>query len=130
MLYLDSSAIVKLIAPEPETAALVEMLRTDSEAISSALARVEVLRAVRRVGSSPERTSRAQEVLDRIALVPIDDDILHDAARLAPRGLRTLDAIHLATALMLSPDLESVITYDTRLSDAAVEAGLAAAAPA
>jgi hypothetical protein len=130
MLYLDSSAIVKLVAPEPESVALVEILGADSDAISSALARVEVLRAVRRVSSSSERIGRAEDVLDRIALVPIDDDILHEAARLTPRGLRTLDAIHLATALMLAPDLAIVVTYDSRLSDAAAEAGLAVVAPA
>ena len=80
MLYIDSSAIVKLVAPEPETAALVELLRSDSATISSALARVEVIRAVMRAGASPDRAARASAVLDRIALVPIDVETLGRAA--------------------------------------------------
>ncbi len=129
MLYLDSSAIVKLVAPEPETAGLVETLRSDPEAVSSALARIEVVRAVRRAGAGSDRERRAEAVLDRIALVPIDEGILHRAAHLGPVGLRTLDAIHLATALFLGSDIAGMITYDARLAEAAVGEGVAVVVP-
>ncbi len=129
MLYLDASAIVKLVAPEPETTSLVKTLRSDPEAVSSALARVEVMRTVRRVGGAPGRLSRAEDVLDRIALVPIDEGILHRAASLGPTDLRTLDAIHLATALLLESDIGGVVTYDERLAEAAATVGLAVLAP-
>lgn len=129
MLYVDSSAIVKLVAPEPETTALVEALRSDPDTISSALARVEVMRAVRRAGASPGRADRASAVLDRVALVPIDAEILGRAAVLEPRDLRSLDAIHLATALLLRQDIAGVVTYDARLGDAAAAAGMAVLAP-
>jgi len=124
VLYLDSSAIVKLVAPEPETPALVESLRGDPEVISSALARVEVIRAVRRIGASDEREEQANDVVDRIALVPIDDAILIRAARLEPSSLRTLDAIHLGTALSLGSDVSGLITYDAKLADAGLSEGL------
>ena len=126
MLYLDSSAIVKLIAREPETAALVEVVRADPDVVSSELAVTEVVRAVARVGGG---TTRAASVLECIALVPLDGAILRDAATLKPRSLRTLDAIHLATALSLGRDLDVVVTYDQRLSTAAARAGLAVSSP-
>jgi uncharacterized protein len=128
MLYLDSSAIVKLVAPEPQTAGLVETLRSDPDAISSALAQVEVTRAVMRAGA-PARMSRAAAVLERIALVPIDAGILARAAELQPADLRTLDAIHLATALLLQWDIAGLITYDTRLAAAAAAADIAVLTP-
>jgi predicted nucleic acid-binding protein len=129
MLYVDSSAIVKLVAHEPETAALVETLRSDPDTISSALARVEVMRAARRAGGSPERADRAAGVLDRIALVPIDAEILGRAAILEPGDLRSLDAIHLATALLLRQDIAGLVTYDARQGEAAAAADIAVLAP-
>jgi len=126
MLYLDSSAIVKLVAREPETPELVEAVRADPEVISSALAWTEVIRAVRRARG---RIARAREVLEGIALVPIDDGIIRGAADLAPVGLRTLDALHIATALSLGEDITSLVTYDERLAEAAVTAGIEVIAP-
>ena len=126
MLYLDSSAIVKLVAREPETPDLVEVLRADPAVISSALAWTEVIRAVRRVRG---RIARATEVLEGIALVPIDEGILRAAADLAPVGLRTLDAIHVATALSLGDDIASLVAYDRHLAEAAVAAGIRVIAP-
>lgn len=130
MLYLDSSAIVKLVAPEPETAALVASLRTDPDAASSVLARVEVLRAVRRTATARGRARRAEEVLDRIALIPLEAGIVARAAELPPASLRTLDAIHLATAMFLGSDVSAIVTYDDRLGDAAITAGLSVLRPA
>ena len=103
MLYLDASAIVKLVRSEPETSALVEAIRADPEVISSALSWTEVVRAARR---ARVRATRASAVLDGIASVPIDDGILRDAAELSPASLRTLDAIHIATARSLGDDIE------------------------
>lgn len=129
MLYLDSSAIVKLVAAEPETSALVKALRSDPATISSALARVEVIRALKRSGASSARAERASEVLERIALVPADGAILERASVLEPRDLRSFDAIHLATALLVRDDLAGLVTYDLRLADAAVTAHLSVLAP-
>lgn len=128
MLYLDSSAIVKLVAPEPETARLVETLRSDPDTISSALAQVEVTRAVRRAGAT-QRVSRAAAVLERITLVPIEAGILGRAADLQPLDLRTLDAIHLATALLVQQDIAGLITYDARLAGAAAAADITVLTP-
>lgn len=128
MIYLDSSAIVKLVLPELESTALRRELTERRERCSSALARVEVLRAVRRANASPETLERAAAVLDRIALVPLDDRILSAAAEVGPTSLRSLDAIHLATALSLF-GLASFVTYDQRLFAAASAAGLRPMAP-
>lgn len=126
MLYLDSSAIVKLVAREVGTPELVQTVRADPEVVSSALAWTEVVRAVRRSGGRP---ARAEAVLERIALVPIDDGIIRSASRLLPTALRTLNAIHLATALSLEADLAALVTYDERLAAAARGAGLEVRAP-
>jgi predicted nucleic acid-binding protein len=126
VLYLDSSAIVKLVSREPGTPELVEAVRTQPEVVSSALAWTEVIRAVRRSGGRP---ARAEAVLERIALVPIDEGSTRSAARLSPAGLRTLDAIHLATALSLADDVAALLTYDARLAEAAATAGLEISAP-
>ena len=125
MLYLDSSAIVKLVAREPETPNLVEAVRADPAVVSSALAWTEVIRAVRRARG---RVARAKEVLEGIALVPIDDGILRGAADLSAAALRTLDAVHIATALSLGEDLTTLVTYDGRLAEAATAAGIAVSA--
>jgi uncharacterized protein len=126
VLYLDSSAIVKLVVREPETPALVEAVRADPAVVSSALAWTEVTRAVRRTGG---RVARATEVLDGIALVPIDEGILRAAGDLSPSTLRTLDAIHLATALSLGKDVASLVTYDERLAESAAAAGIEVITP-
>jgi uncharacterized protein len=126
MLYLDSSAIVKLVAREAETPALVDAVRSDPAIVSSALAWTEVTRAVARAGGT---RARATAVLERIALIPIDEGILEEAATIAPVELRTLDAIHLATALTVRDDLAALVAYDVRLIQAAEAAGLPAASP-
>jgi predicted nucleic acid-binding protein len=129
-LYLDSSAIVKLVSSEPETRALVTRLRHDPEVISSALARAEVLRALKKIKASGAARRQAERVLGRMALVRIDDSVLERAAAMDPPELHALDAIHLATALGLAEDLEALITYDRRLRDAAAGAGLRVWTPA
>ena len=128
MVYLDSSALVKLVVTEPETAALRRYLRAHPERVSSALARVDVCRALRRAGATEATLRRADQVLGRIALVAIDDPLLRAAAALSPSGLRSLDAVHLATALSLD-GLDAVVTYDRRLDAAAAQTGLVVASP-
>jgi uncharacterized protein len=118
LLYLDSSALVKLVVSEPETPSLIEFLAEWPQRVSSALAKVEVLRAVKRMGAGPGVRRRAARVLARVALVRVDDPVLAAAARLAPHELRTLDAVHLATAQSLD-DLAGIVTYDERLGRAA-----------
>ena len=124
LLYLDSSAIVKIAASEPESKALFKLLNDWPARVSSELARTEVLRALRRAGAAISYFRRGQKALDRIGLIPIDTRILNEAALLKPPALRTLDAIHLATALSVSPDLEALVTYDGRLSAAATDCKL------
>ena len=129
MVYLDSSALVKLVVSEPESVALRLYLVDHRERVSSALAYVEVCRAVRRTGASEAALRRAEHVLARIGLVTLDEPLLRAAAALSPTGLRSLDAVHLATALSLD-GLDAVVTYDRRFDAAASEAGLAVESPA
>lgn len=126
--YVDSSAFVKIVVPEPESRALRRFLaRASPRRVSSALVRTEALRAVRHLGS--EALTRAREGLRRIDLVAIDDRILEAAGLLEPRILRTLDAIHLSTALALGDDLDAIATYDERMLAGAHLLGLEAVAP-
>lgn len=128
LLYLDSSALVKLVVPESETKALRDLLRFWPERVSSVLARVEVERVARRIGGGAIR--RARSVLSRLALVELDEAVVREAAALPPSELRTLDAIHLATALSLAEDLGALCAYDERLGDASRAAGVEMVAPA
>jgi predicted nucleic acid-binding protein len=127
--YLDASALVKLIAVEPESPALGTFLSGHPVRVSSALTRVEVMRAVGRSTLGAAGLRRAQEALARLALVRLDDAILEAAGRMPPPGLRTLDSLHLSTALSLGPDLAKFVTYDRRLAEAAAAAGLDVLAP-
>jgi len=127
-LYLDSSAFVKIVVQEAESAALRTYLAAnDSRRVSSALLRAETLRAVRHLG--PDALAAVREGLRRVDLVAIDDRILDSAGILQPGVLRTLDAIHLATALALGDDLDAIVTYDERMVEAARLLGLTTAMP-
>lgn len=130
MVYLDSSAIVKLVVPELESQALRRYLAVRDDRVASGLVRVEVFRALRRAhAGKPATMHRAEQVLKRIALVAVDEPVLRTAAELRPEQLRSLDAVHLATALSME-GLEAVVTYDQRLRNATAEAGLNVASPA
>ncbi len=124
--YLDTSAFVKLVRSEPESPALRREL-TGRELLSSALLTVEGLRAARRYGELAAK--RAHAALATVTLLPLDQPILQAAARLDPAELRSLDALHLATALSLGGDLERLYCYDTRLSDAAQALGIEVSQP-
>ncbi|MGH7894541.1 MAG: type II toxin-antitoxin system VapC family toxin [Candidatus Binatia bacterium] len=126
--YLDSSAIVKVVVEEPESAALLRFLRGRRAHVSCALARTEVMRAVRHLG--PAATARARDVLQRLDLVRLDDSLLDAAGALDADVLRSLDAIHLAAAIGFGEQLEGVVTYDARMTKAARLLGLPIAAPA
>ncbi len=119
--YLDSSAIVKLAVREPESLALRRYLRRRRPLVSSALARTEVLRALLPVGD--EAVARGRNVLQRLDLVRVNDRILNAAGVLLPPELRSLDAIHLATARELGDELGALVTYDDRMVAAAKRLG-------
>lgn len=119
--YLDSSAIVKLAVREPESAALRRYLRRRRPVVSSALARTEVLRALMPAGD--EALSRGRSVLRRLDLVRLNDRILEAAGLLLPATLRSLDALHIATAEQLGEDLRAFVTYDERMAAAARQLG-------
>lgn len=127
-LYLDASAFVKTVLSEPESGALRMFLgaRPDRR-VSSAMLRTEAVRAVRHLG--PGAMSTVRQGLRTIDLVAIDDRILEAAGVLEPQILRTLDAIHLATALSIGDDLSEVVTYDARMLEAARLLGLPTASP-
>ena len=129
MFYLDSSAILKLIVREPESAALLAFLAAEDERASSGLAGVEVGRALWRIDASRQVRERAAEVLERISLIRMDEVILEEAAALEPASLRSLDAIHLASALALGNELSAVVTYDRHMAEGAILCGLETAAP-
>jgi predicted nucleic acid-binding protein len=127
-LYLDSSAFVKLAVEESDTEALRAFLaKHGGRRVSSSLLRAESLRAVRHVGA--EALATVREGLRRIDLIGIDDRILDAAGTIEPRVLRTLDAIHLATAMAVGDDLEAIVTYDERMVDGAELLGLPTVAP-
>lgn len=127
MVYLDSSALVKLVVMESESAALQRELRGEPARASCALARVEVVRAVRPHGAVA--VARARRLLRRLDLVQLDEELLDAAAVLDGGLMRTLDAIHLAAAQLLGDDLTNVITYDQRMTAAAKALGLTVSAP-
>ena len=95
--------------------------------MSSALARVEVVRAVRNHG--PDATDRARQVIERLELVRIDDQLLDAAALLPGENLRSLDAIHLAAARRLGSDLTALVSYDDRMLAAARALRIPVASP-
>ncbi len=128
MLYLDSSALTKLVVDEPESGALESYLRGGyTHSVASELARVEVYRAVRR--TKPVLTQRAEEVLADILLLAIDEEVIELAAARLDPGLRGLDAIHLASALTVRADIDAFVTYDQRLRAAAAMEGFKVVAP-
>lgn len=116
LVYLDSSAIVKLAIEEPESAALRRTHRGRTELVSSALARTEVARTLLPEGRAA--VERGGAVLERIELARVNDRVLRLAGELTPHGLRSLDAIHLATAKLLER-VKLVVTYDARMAEAA-----------
>lgn len=126
--YFDTSALVKLVVAEAETGALrVWIAAADRAPVACDLVRAELLRAIRRV--APDRLVDARAVLDDVTMYQLSPAIFEEAARLDPPELRSLDAIHLASALDLGDDLEGIVTYDERLAAAAAANGIRVFAP-
>lgn len=129
MIYVDTSATVKLVALEAETEALQRWMKShaDETFFASQLMRIELLRTVRR--AAPERIDWAREVLKGVALLKIDETIVEAAESLLPAVLRSLDAIHLATAYTLHSHVSAFVTYDLRLAEAAKALGMNVVSP-
>jgi uncharacterized protein len=129
VIYLDSSALMKLVRLEDETVALSGWLglHADQPAVTSELGRVEVLRAARRVGRRVLAEARA--VIGDLDLVRLDRAVQDVAADLDDPLLRTLDALHLASAILLGDALMAFVAYDHRLTRAARVLGLVVATP-
>ena len=129
MIYLDSSALVKLAMTEPESAALVRWLaeHVDQPLVSSALYRAEVPRAVWQ--AEPGALPRSYKLIKRIARIALSADVLDNSATLPPQELSPAQAIHLASALAVKRDVTAFVTYDGDLLAAAKDAGLPVASP-
>ena len=126
--YLDTSAAVKLVVREPESGALTDWVaERGDEIVSSDLLRTELLRTTRR--GAPERMPRARAVLDSITIIGLGSSTFERAAALEPDVLRSLDALHLASALELGDDLDGLVTYDDRLASATSLLGITVIAP-
>ena len=126
MIYLDSSAIVKMIRPEAESRELVEWLnRRNEPAVTSVLAEIEVPRALRR--SSRAHLAAMPAVLARISRIEMDAAVRATAGAYLTDALRSLDAVHLATAEVLVASGKTVsafVTYDTRQAGAVEPTGI------
>ena len=127
--YADTSAVIKLLVEETDSKAFAAFYdaHSDAEWVSSALLRIELTRAVAR--AMPALLPDARELLLAFSCIAIDDDIVEGAITEPDRGLRSLDAIHLATARILAPELDALVTYDDRLPRAATDAGLVIVSP-
>jgi hypothetical protein len=124
--YLDASAIVKLVVDEHESPGLLVWYREVDRAVTSRIGVIETRRAIRR---RDHDEARLAAVIDGLEVFEVDEEIDQRAGAIAPLSLRTLDAIHLATALAI-PGLGSFVTYDDRLADAAQNVGLPVVRPA
>ncbi len=124
--YVDTSAIAKLVRPERETDALISALRTRRWVVSD-LHRTELRRAAMRAGGSA--LADAERLLAELDVLRIEADTFDAAGRIEPVDLRSLDALHLAVARLLGPELAGIVTYDTRLTAAARQHGIEVLAP-
>ncbi len=127
MVFLDSSAFVKVVIAERESAALTRALASAGDLVASTLLIVEAGRVAMRYDEATR--VRMRGALDGVTLIPMGDEVLRLAARLEPAHLRSLDAIHLATALSLGEGLDRFYCYDGRLASAAEALGLRVSAP-
>ena len=125
--YADSSALVKLVVEEAESRALHRWYVEADRVVTSRIGVVETARASAR---RPHDPSHRERIIDELEVVELDDSIGRVAGTIGPAGVRTLDAIHLATAIRLLPQLDAFVTYDDRLADAARALGLPVVRPA
>ena len=129
MIYLDSSALLKLLFEESESAALASWIteRAETPMVSSELARVEVVRATRRLDAAVVPAARA--LVSQLDLIPLGGGLIEEAIDAGEPMLRTLDAIHLASALSVRNELTAFVAYDNRLLTAAQDAGIEPTSP-
>lgn len=126
-MYADSSALVKLVIDEPESAALEQYFRPWPLLVTNRIALVEVLRATGIANPTPEVRREAERLVLSCMLVDVTEGLVSSAVASTSAAVRTLDAIHLASALQVEPD--ELVAYNRRLLDAAAERGLAVASP-
>jgi predicted nucleic acid-binding protein len=124
--YADSSALVKLAVAEPESEAVLRWFTEAEIVVTSRIGLIETRRSVARVPHDAEHLLRA---LAEVAVMEVDIRVAEAAARVRPPGLRTLDAIHLASAIEMGPALNAFVTYDDRLAFAARSLGLPVVRP-
>lgn len=132
MIYMDTSALTKLLIAEPETAELQGWLTAQTEqgesAATSTLGRVELMRTVARYGTTGQ-SDRARYLLDGLDVLPLTETVMTLAESIGPATLRSLDAIHLAVAAHFSHELSAFVSYDHRLLSGCRDIGLATASP-
>lgn len=132
MIYVDTTALTKLLIAEPETPELQAWLSTHLSqgefAATSALSQIELMRVVARYGDSAQ-TERARYLLDGIDILPITESLLTAAATISPPTLRTLDTLHLAAATQIQQELTAFVTYDHHLVDGCRKLGFPAVSP-
>ena len=125
--YADASALVKLILPESDSAAMHRWFVEAERLITSRAGIIETERATRRRAYDEDQKSL---ILRDVEILELDADIGRVAGSLEPPMVRTLDAIHIASALVLGPELDAFVTYDDRLAEAARSVGLPVVRPA
>ncbi|MCF4121937.1 type II toxin-antitoxin system VapC family toxin [Antribacter sp. KLBMP9083] len=128
--YFDTAALVKLVVWEPESAGLRAWIREQDGAtltVTCDLSRTELLRTIAR--KDPEAMADARHLIRSLTIGEVSQDTFAAASRLGPPELRSLDAIHLASALELGDALDAFVTYDKRLAEAATMLGLPVVAP-
>ncbi|MCX2755535.1 type II toxin-antitoxin system VapC family toxin [Gordonia sp. 4N] len=130
MIYLDTSAMVKLVVREAETAPLIEWLALHPgvPTVTSALGRVELMRTALRDGS-PGLHERARDLLDALDVIPLSAAVIDIAESIGPSSLRSLDALHLASATVIRAEMTAFVAYDQRLTAAASALGHPVVAP-
>ena len=131
MIYLDTSALVKLIVQEPETGVLHQWLADaeDRDHVTSALGRVELMRTALRSGDTTIMDNARRALGEDLDILAVTDDVIQRAETIAPESLRSLDAIHLASAAQLGDALTAVVAYDQRLIAACRELGQPVTSP-
>ena len=132
MIYIDTSALTKLLIAEPETAELrvwlTDHIDQGESAATSTLGRVELMRTVARYGEAGQ-FDRARYLLDGLDMLPLTDAVMTLAESIGPATLRSLDAIHLAAAAHFRQELTAFVTYDHDLRNGCREIGLTAVSP-
>jgi uncharacterized protein len=128
--YVETSAVAKLVLAEPESDALAHWLTRWPDRVTSALTALELTRVLRRARARPAVFARARTVLDSLVTLRLDDMVLAQAGALKDPQLRSLDALHLGAALSMGDFPEAFVTYDDRLAQAARRLKLAVASPA